>query len=81
MIIEGVGCGGRAQRMRSDFKAKRLRVFPHHAIDAIRRYRLGLGLVAPVTQRTEEGACVLLAVATGLQVIGNKLLAAGCSGT
>ena len=40
LVIERIGGGGRAQRMRADLKTERGRVGAHQLVNAIRRNRL-----------------------------------------
>ena len=56
LVIERVGGGRRAQRMRADLEAERGRVGAHQLVDAVRRDRLVELAGAVVADRPEQRA-------------------------
>jgi hypothetical protein len=56
LVIERVGGGGGAQRMRADQKPERPRITPHQAIDAVRGDRVLHSAGAVVADRPEQRA-------------------------
>src|SRR5689334_2675129 len=62
LVIERIGGGGRAQRMRADLESKRGRVGAHQPIDSIRRDRPVQLAGAIVAERTEQRAGIVFAV-------------------
>lgn len=72
LVIERVRGGRRAQRVRPDLEAQGLRVAAHQVVNRTGRHAFGAGEVPPVVQGAEEGACLVLAVAAGIEVIANQ---------
>ena len=70
-VFEGVGRGRRSQTMRSHRKTERGRIFPHQLIHPVRR-QAALRIAPAVMQGTKQRAGVILAVAGGLQIVGNE---------
>ena len=66
LLIERVGGGGRAQRMRADQKPQLPRVTPHQSIDAVRGDRVLQSASAVVANRPEQCAGFVKAVPGGV---------------
>src|SRR5271165_2283039 len=69
LVIERVGGGGRAQRMRADLEAELRRIAPHQAIDAVGGDRALQPSGAVVADRPEQRAVVIEAVAGGVEIV------------
>ena len=77
LVVERIGGGGRAQRMRTDHELELRRVGSHQFVDAVRRDRLDALAGAVVTDRPKQRAVLIRAVAGGLKVVMNEGLGAG----
>src|SRR6266850_4829886 len=79
LVVEGIGGGGRAQRMGADLEAELCRICLYQLVDRVGRERLleGLGLAAVVFNRSEQRAVVVFAVAGGVEVIVDERVGPG----
>ena len=67
LVIERVGGGGRAQRMRADLEPELRRVGPHQPVNAVRRDRSFKLAGAVVPDWTEQRSAIVEAMPCGLQ--------------
>ena len=72
LVVERIGGGRRAQRMRADLEPELRRVGPHQPVNAVRRDRALKPAGAVVVDRTEQRAAVINAVTGRLEVVIDK---------
>jgi hypothetical protein len=77
LVIERIGRGGRAQRVRADQKPKLSRIAPHQAIDAVRGDRVFQTAGAVVADRPEQRAGLVEPMPGGVEVIVDQSMGAG----
>ena len=77
LMVERVGGGRRAQRMRADLETELRRIGAHQLVDAVRRDRLVEPAGAVVADRPEQRAVFVGAVAGGVEVIVDERVGAG----
>ena len=77
LVVERVGGGGRAKRMRTDFKPELCRVGPHQSLNAIGRDRRVEPPGGVVLYRPEQRAALIGAVAGRVEIIVNERVGAG----
>ena len=77
LVIERVGGGRRAQRMRADLEPELRRVGPHQLVDAVRRDRPFEPAGAVVADRPEQRAVFVGAVPGGGEVVVDERVGAG----
>jgi hypothetical protein len=80
LMIQGIGGGGRAQRVCADLEAKRGGIAAHQLVNAVRRNRV-FGLAgAIVAGRAKQRAVLVLTMTGGDEVVMESALVPGCSG-
>ena len=77
LMIERIGGGGCAQRMRADLETERSRVGAHQPVDAVGRDRPVQLAGAVVAQRAEQRAGIVRAVPGRLNIFVNGGVGAG----
>jgi len=77
LMVERVGGGGGAQRMRADQKPQRPRIAPHQSIDAIGSDRAFQSSGAVVADRSEQRAAVIEAMAGDIEIVVDQPVGAG----
>ena len=76
LMIERIGGGGRAQRVRADQKPQLPRIAPHQSIDAVGGNRALQPSGAVVADRPEQRAAVIEAVPGGVEVVVDQSMRA-----
>ena len=76
LVIERIGGGRRAQRMRADLEPELRRVGPHQPVNAVRRDRPFKPARAVVSDRPEQRAVLVEAVPGGVEIVVNQSVCA-----
>jgi hypothetical protein len=71
LVVERIGGGRRAQRVRADLETEIRGIFPHQLVDAVGRERLLELAGAVVADRAEQRAALVLAMPGGLEWFAN----------
>ena len=77
LMVERVGGGGRAQRVRADLESERGGVTAHQLVDTVGRDRAVHRARGVVANRTEQRTMLIGAVSGGVEVFMDERIAGG----